>query len=122
MNDFIDLTGTIMNGMWRYPSSYIAPTILKMQGEIAWNKRWLYYGKEIHMSTVKGMYFETSAHMFTTDIAIEDIPVSEMVHEAVIVKAPKTHKGFITLNALKNSLAKQKENVKEGESILIATG
>lgn len=122
MSEIIDLTGEIKNEMWRYPPPFIAPEIMRIEGEIRWKKPWKYYGEEIHISTLTGTYLETAAHLFPEELTVDEIPVGELIREALIVKIPKTRKEPITLDEMKGALAEKKEDVKERESVLIATG
>ena len=122
LTQLIDLTGTISNRMWRYPPPFRNPEIRYIETEADWGPSVKFHIEEIHMNTLVGTYFETPAHFFDESFTVDQWPVEELIREALLIKVPKNDNKAITLDEVREYLAKEEQEIVEGDSVLVATG
>jgi arylformamidase len=113
---FIDLTGTIEAGMWRY--AHIPPVEIEPLTSIEVD------GTEAHsfrLATITGTYLETAAHHFHGQPTIDALPPERFICEAVIVRLTEKRAAEpITEVALQSAAADIE--IRTGDAMLLDTG
>jgi kynurenine formamidase len=122
LSNLIDLTGTISNGMWRYPRPFIAPEIQHKRVTAKWGPNRDFYIEELHVNTLVGTYFETPAHLFEKAVTVDQWPIENLIRDAKLLRIPKSDNEAITLQEAELELTHMCETVSDGDSLIFATG
>lgn len=113
---YIDLTGTIENGMWDYGKPFTPPQI----EEVASIEKDGYSAHKITISVLSGTYIETGSHMVSGMPTIDEIHVEEFIKEAVIIKTPEIKNAgeHVTVEDLEAN----NPQIKPKDALLVSTG
>jgi len=118
--EYIDLTGTIENGMWEYGGPYPKVEITQvssLEEETAYAE-YKVNAHRITFSSSSATYVQTSAEMFKGKPTIEQIPLNRLILMVSVMKIPRGPRGIITVEDLK----KTSVEIKRGEGLIVATG
>ncbi len=117
---YIDLTGTIENGMWEYGEPFPRVQIERVSS-LSDEDSYAEYKINVHrisFSSSSATYVQTSAEMFDGKQTIEQIPLERLILRASVLKIPKGPRGVITVDELEASGA----GIEKGEGLVVCTG
>jgi len=118
----IEISGQIEHGMWHYAPFYPAVTVEEIP-PLEWPKgKGKVYGQKITFGAQSGTYIATGAHIYSDKPTIADIPLERFITNAVIARVDVKPRGRVTLEMVSLALEMAREEVREGEALLIATG
>ncbi len=117
---YIDLTGTIENGMWEYGEPF-PPVEITPVSSLDDSGAYADYKVNTHrisFSSSSATYVQTSAEMLPSKPTVEQIPIDRLILDCSVVKIPKGPREKITVE----NLERAKLNINKGDALIIATG
>ncbi|MFD1174880.1 cyclase family protein [Paenibacillus puldeungensis] len=116
MQQWLDLTGKLENGMWNYGEPF--PEIAVEQAAHLTSDG--YEGHAFHLHSLAGTYLETSNHLFLGREKIGDVGLDRLMLRAWVAQLPdKQLFEPITADELQQAVG---EVLSPGDALLIATG
>jgi len=112
----VDVTGTIANGMWRYPAPITPPTIeliARVDAAPGWEAH------QITLCTISGTYLEASAHLLPGGETISEVAPDRLVRPAAIFQLPDCPPGY---GITAQDLIATGVQPQAGDALLVATG
>ncbi len=117
---YIDLTGTIENGMWEYGDPF-PPVEITPVSSLDGADSYADYKVNTHrisFSSSSATYVQTPAEMLPGRPTIDRIPLDRLVLECSVIKIPKQPRGKIT----PEDIIKSNPGIKKGGGLIVATG
>lgn len=114
---YIDVTGTLADGMWSYrPLVGDVPEFKQWRWAEVAERGW--EADAYTIATLAGTYLETSKHLFADHPSIDEVPVERFFVDATIAKIPKGPREHITADDLEAAAS----GMQPGDALLVATG
>lgn len=116
---FIDIGGSLYNGMWGYGGRFPPVVIEELaKGTAAFPT----YNYSISMALHSSTYLETSAHLYPDRINLDQLPLERCFLEAVVLHIPLGPHEHITAEAIKRTLAEVGESLRPRDGLIVNTG
>lgn len=121
MGKFIDLTGTVENGMWEYGPPFPPVSVEQVS---ALDDGGAYAGEygvnafRISFSSSSATYVQTSAEMFSGRPGIDQVPLERLILPAAVARIPKAARGVISVADLESAAPE----TRPGDALVVATG
>lgn len=115
----IDISGPIYSGMWQYCPSYPGAAISECEKPAFIPDDVECYCQKFEIGGQTGTYIETKAHLDSTATPVVDVPLDDLLFDAVIVRLEdKGPLERIALAELKASAPK----IRKGDAVLVRSG
>jgi len=117
---YIDLTGTIENGMWEYGDPYPKVEITQVCSldDCASYAEYKVNAHKISFSSSSATYVQTSAEMFDGRMTIDNIPLERLILPATVLRIQKGPRGVISVKDIERA----DTGIQKGEAVVVATG
>jgi arylformamidase len=121
MSNAIEISGQLTQGLWDYNTIDLNGAVLPSVNiqRVASIAQHGFDAHELRLSTLSGTYVETAAHLIEGRPTIDQIPVSDLIRPARIMRLPIA-KPYTLYRA--GDLVRHDPGVRPGEALLIDTG
>ena len=115
----IDISGPIYSGMWQYCPSYPGAAISECEKPSFIPDDMECYCQKFEIGGQTGTYIETKAHLDSAATPVVDVPLDDLLFDAVIVRL--ADKGSLERIGLEEIVARAPE-MREGDAVVIRSG
>jgi len=121
MARIIEISGQIDNGLWDYNQLDLGGAVLPAVNveRVASVGQYGFDAHSLHFSTLTGTYVETAAHMIEGRPTIDQIPVTDLIRPAKILRLP-TADPYTLIRP--DDLRRHAPVIEPGDALLIDTG
>jgi len=121
MNNYIEISGKLENGMWGYNElpgleNIIPPVSI---GTIARVEENGFFSSKLTMATISGTYLESGSHMIKGGKNLDEYDIGDFIKPVKIIKLPEQDKKSL-INA--EILDKYSPEIQKGDALIIDTG